>query len=222
MHAVAEHVCAPARYASERRIGLMSTPGGFGTPVFGDDEQVRVEGLDIVHRGRGTERRAALTTLGAAAAFVGVPLGAPDVYTAVTVADPDAALVIDAAAAAALAAWYAFAADALADVRAEYADAAPGDATLWPEHFDLALDLGDADAGTRANYGASPGDDAIAAPYLYVGPWAEAARTGFLAEYGFGAACTYDELRAADDQAAAARAFFARGAGQLLSRTQSR
>ena len=41
---------------------------------------------------------------------------------------------------------------------------------LWPEHFDLACEIGDADAGTRANYGASPGDAAIPEPYLYVGP----------------------------------------------------
>ena len=39
--------------------------------------------------------------------------------------------------------------------------------------------LGDADAGTRANFGASPGDASIPEPYLYVGPWDEARRTGF-------------------------------------------
>jgi hypothetical protein len=222
LHAVAEHVCAAARYASERRIGLVPTPGGFGTPLFGDDEQVRVDGIEIVHRRRGAERRAPLTTLEAAAEFVGVPLGAPDVYTAVTPAVPDALLAGDAASAAVLADWYAFAADALSWIRAEYAAHAPSDATLWPEHFDYALDLGDADGGTRANYGASPGDDAIAVPYLYVGPWAAAARTGFLAEHSFGAACPYDELRGADDPGAAARAFFTRGAQQLLGRAQRR
>ena len=222
LHAVAEHVLGAARYRAERHIGLVPTPGGFGTPIFGDDEQVRVDGIYIVHSMRGTEDRTRLTTLGDAAAFVGVPLGAPDVYSPATPADPDAKLAVDADAAAALGDWYAFTADALASLRTTYAAHTPSNATLWPEHFDFALDLGDAEAGTRANYGSSPGDAAIETPYLYIGPWSEDARTGFLGEYGFGGACPYNELRAADDTTAAALEFFARGAGQLLDRPQPR
>lgn len=222
LHAVAEHVLGAARYRAERHIGLVPTPGGFGTPVFGDDEQVRVDGIHIVHSTRGTEDRARLTTLGAAAAFVGVTLGAPDIYTPATPADPDAELTVDADAAAVLGDWYAFTADVLASLRMSYAAHAPSNTTLWPEHFDLALDLGDADGGTRANYGASPGDTTIAAPYLYIGPWRESARTGFFGDYGFGAACPYNELRAADDATVAALEFFDRGAGQLLGPARQR
>jgi hypothetical protein len=42
---------------------------------------------------------------------------------------------------------------------------------LWPEHFDLAVELGDEAAGRRAAYGVSPGDESVAEPYLYVSAW---------------------------------------------------
>jgi hypothetical protein len=86
---------------------------------------------------------------------------------------------------------------------------------LWPEHFDLSTDFGDAGAGTRANYGASPGDDRIPEPYLYAGPWDVARRTGVFAAHPFGAALTYGELLAAGDPEGAAREFF-RDAAALL------
>jgi len=38
-----------------------------------------------------------------------------------------------------------------------------------PGHFDPAIEMGD--ENHRASYGASPGDDAIAEPYLYVSVW---------------------------------------------------
>jgi hypothetical protein len=38
---------------------------------------------------------------------------------------------------------------------------------LWPEHFDVAIELG------RATYGVSPGDDDHDLPYLYVSLWDE-------------------------------------------------
>jgi hypothetical protein len=218
LHAVAEHVCAAARYAAEQRIGLQPSAGGFGTPSFGDDEQVRVDGITLVHRRDGHERRSPLTTLADAAAFVGVPLGLPaTVYPAVTKADPDMVISVDAGAARILADWFAFGTDALAAVRGHYGAHAPTPTTLWPEHFDCAMELGDADAGTRANFGASPGDAAIPEPYLYVGPWDAARRTGALGAHDFGAARTYGELRATGDPGAAARAFFTEAADLLLA-----
>ena len=36
---------------------------------------------------------------------------------------------------------------------------------LWPEHFDVATEIG------RATYGGSPGDETHAEPYLYVSVW---------------------------------------------------
>jgi hypothetical protein len=217
LHAVAEHVLAAARYRAEGRIGLRPTDGGFGTPEFGDHEVVRVEHVDIVHERGGREAREALTTLGAAAAFVGVPLGLPEgIYTPTTAADPDAPLDIDAAAAAALAAWYARSYMWLAEVCGLHPDAEPTTRTLWPEHFDLATELGDGAAGTRGTYGASPGDEYLAEPYLYVSPWEPARRTGPFAEYPFGAARSYTALRSSADVDRAAVDFFASCADLLL------
>ena len=218
LHALAEHVLCAARHRVTGRIGLRATLGGFGTPPFGDGERVRVEGIELVHEIAGETRRAPVTTLGAAAAFVGIPLGAPaGVFVPTTQADPDVLLAVDAGSATALASWYAFADARFADLRARHADQAPSETQLWPEHFDLATDLGDADAHTRANYGASPGDGGIAQPYLYAGPWDTTRRSGRFAEYSFGAAFTYAELRAASDPADAGARFLAECATALLS-----
>ena len=40
----------------------------------------------------------------------------------------------------------------------------PSAVVLWPEHFDVGITAG------AINYGASPGDDHVADPYVYVGP----------------------------------------------------
>jgi hypothetical protein len=162
LHALAEHVLAPARYRVDGHIGLVPSPGGFGTPTFGDGEKVRIEGIELVHERPGSTRRVAITTLGDAAQFVGVPLGAPtEVYKPATAAVPDTSLAIDADAARALAVWIDFASGVLHELRESYAGHTPSAIQLWPEHFDLGCDFGNADGGTRANYGASPGDGAI-------------------------------------------------------------
>ncbi|MGH9283956.1 MAG: hypothetical protein ACRD0S_13595, partial [Acidimicrobiales bacterium] len=82
------------------------------------------------------------------------------------------------------------------------AEAGPGDAPsrvqLWPEHFDLAVDLGP--EGRRANFGGSPGDDAHPEPYLYVGPW-DTERLGPHVYWNepFGASLSWMELRRGAD-----------------------
>jgi len=149
-----------------------------------------------------------ITTLQDAAGFIGVPLGAPDVYTPSTPCEPDATLAVDHDAALALGDWYALGAALLHDLRAANSDQPSTESQIWPEHFDLACEIGNADAGTRANYGASPGDRAIPQPYLYVGPWDAARRTGILGTYPFGAALTYDELRHSSEAGAAGRKFY--------------
>jgi hypothetical protein len=207
LHALAEHILAAARYHAAGHIGLCVTPGGFGTPPFGDGQVVRVDGVDLVHEIGGKIRRAPITTLAAAADFVGIAPGAPDVYTAVTAFAPDVPLTVDPAAVATIATWYAFVDDRLAELVKEHPDAT--DATLWPEHLDLALSFGE------ANFGGSPGDATIGEPYLYAGPWAAERLTGMFSAYPWGAAVTYSELRAEDDADAAARAFFL-GAARAL------
>jgi hypothetical protein len=72
---------------------------------------------------------------------------------------------------------------------------------LWPEHFDLAVEIGAERAGARAGYGASPGDDEHAEPYLYVAPWGDVSEREelFQASAFKGAELPYRELlRAAD------------------------
>src|SRR5262245_45527369 len=149
LHRVAEDIVAPAR-KPDNEIALSATPGGFGTPVFehgGLRQRVRVEGGELVH-----ERRVPLTSLEAARALV-----AELVPNAVG-GQP---LAVDAAAAAALGEWYALGHAVLT----EFSDATASEVRLWPEHFDIAIEM------REVNYGFSPGDEHHAEPYAYVGPW---------------------------------------------------
>lgn len=219
MHALAEHVLCAARYASNGKVGLRFTKGGFGTPFFAgqlETRQARVEGTDLVlERHPGVADRSPIATLGHAAAFLGVAPGAPSaVFAPTTPGDPDAVLTVDAASSEALGAWYGFCASVLEQVRDEAPDASR--VQLWPEHFDIAVDFGDAETGARANYGGSPGDAAHPEPYLYVGPW-EAQRGEFWNE-SFGATLGYRQILGSGDagaQRTVALDFLRRGRGLL-------
>lgn len=169
LHRVAEHVLSAALHGWNGRIGLRATPGGFGTPmvtVDGVERRVRVDGTDLVVETGGQVERAPLTTLGAAAALVGIEPGAPaGLYEIATPMEPDATLAVDPDAAQVLADWFALVDEALARFAAELDPDDPPLAQLWPEHFDLAL------THDEVNYGGSPGDADHPWPYLYVGPW---------------------------------------------------
>ena len=168
LHELAEQVLKPARERVTGRFGLRALPGGFGTPPFGEAMQMHVDGTDLVIRDGTAVRREPIDN-------------------------------VDADAAAALAAWFAFGAGVLEELRAETAlEHDPTPPQLWPEHFDVAIELGSEAAGVRAGYGASPGDEEHPEPYLYVTPWAE---EGFT-ELG------YQELLAAPDRREAALDFF--------------
>lgn len=214
-HALAEHVLAPARHRVTGRIGLRATEGGYGTPVFGDGlgEQLRVAGTDLLITREGHVVTYPITTLAAAAAAAGIEPGATTgVYTPTTPFEPDAPLDIDLDASAALAAWFAFGdrvLRALCETTTE--TDAPDDVQLWPEHFDLGLALGDEPGGTRATFGASPGDEEHPEPYLYVAPWTPPDDDGFWNDAAFrGASLARTALAPAVDQRAAALDFFAR------------
>jgi hypothetical protein len=207
LHAVAEQVVAAAYWHATTHIGLRPSPRGFGTPVFGDGERIRVDATALVHERGGAVRRHELTTPAAAAAFVGVELGAPTIYPAATKVERDTPLMIDRDAALALAGWYALAAALLTDLRAAHTDVPSTELQIWPEHFDLACELGNV-GPARANYGASPGDESIPEPYLYVGPHDPSRRIGAFSRCGFGAALTYSELRQATAAGAAGRQFY--------------
>jgi hypothetical protein len=205
LHLVAERLVAPAR-KPDNEIALEVAPGGFGTPEFafaGARQRVRVEAAELVREVDGSSHRAPLRSLAEGGALVADLLpadaGLSDEPLAV---DPDAAL--------ALGRWYGFGAAAL---RRLVELAGPEDEAtaprLWPEHFDLAIELGCEAEGVRANYGLSPGDESHPEPYLYVGPWTAAVAGEPWRATGFrGAELRYSELLAAPDQPAAAGEFF--------------
>ena len=96
--------------------------------------------------------------------------------------------------------FYGFACSVLEELRAEESDEDPSPVQLWPEHFDIAFELGRRAAGRRANDGASPGDDDHGEPYLYVGPWTAEVSGPLWNATGFkGAELTYAELLEAAD-----------------------
>lgn len=205
LHRVAEQIVAPAR-KPDNEIALEATPGGFGTPVFeweGANHQVRVEGVELLHSDGYAERRAPLQSLANAAEAVEelLPAGA---------SLDTGPLEIDESCSRALAAWYAFGAGLLNLLVAEAdPDETPTSPTLWPEHFDIAIELGAQAFDRRANYGLSPGDDLHAEPYLYVGPQtAEVSGDLWNARDYKGAELGYSELLAAEDHERAALDFF--------------
>ncbi len=208
LHAVAERVVAAARVqATGNEIALEATPGGFGTPTFPDGGLVRVQGATLVVRdGAGQERSAPLTTLRAAGELAGLDAELPD--------EP---LDVDPAAADFLGAFYAFAWSALEQARAGAHDPSP--IHLWPEHFDVAFDAGDEAAGTRATYGASPGDEDHPEPYLYVAPWTAPEPGALWNATGFaGAELGWESLAAERDPPALAQGFWAAGRDALAAR----
>lgn len=174
LHQVAVGVVAPAR-KPENEISLRYTRGGFGTPFFdedGADCQVRIEGGELI-RQRGNEgTREALPAQ------------------------------VDPAATRALGELYGFACSVLEQLRADEAETDSSLVRVWPEHFDIAMELGDEGSGRRANFGASPGDADHDEPYLYVGPWDAGLASGELWNAtGFpGAELRYSELLSAEDQ----------------------
>ena len=180
LHKVAEAVVSPARQPPNE-ISLRYTRGGFGTPFFeqdGLDCQVRVEHGELVRQNGLDETTEPLP---------------PEV---------------DAAAASALGDFYGFGCSVLEQLRADEVDGEPSKVVLWPDHFDIAIDLGPESAGSRATIGASPGDESHPEPYLYVTPWAADVSGELWNAQGFkGAEVGYAELLAAPDQRRAALDF---------------
>ncbi|MEM9711425.1 MAG: hypothetical protein AAGA17_04320 [Actinomycetota bacterium] len=220
---VAVHVIARARVAETGRFSLRVTPGGFGTPEFGDAlRRVRVAGEHLVVEqdppGGAAFHQAPLvgSSLADLAIVAGVDLGAPlDVgHDTPPLGDPDAPLVVDPGVLAETADWYAVVEAATTAIAAGVdADAAPTLPRLWPEHFDVAIEV-DARPGRRANLGGSPGDGFSAEPYLYVGPWTDDRPGGDgYWDAPFGAARTWSAL--GSDLVTGAIAFFEEGLARL-------
>jgi hypothetical protein len=192
IHIVGEHILAAARYRASGHIGLAVVEGGIATPPFGPDNTVVgiIDG-ELTLRTESGETRSALTTLRAAGEFVGIkPGGLAEVYRPATPCDLDEPLRVDATALAELMHWYGTCAQALELFATEVAAEEPSASTLWPEHFDVAIRVGE------VNYGALGGDAKITEPYAYVGPPAKTVPPMPSAFWNqpFGAARTRHEL----------------------------
>jgi hypothetical protein len=179
LHRMALEAVAPAR-KPDNEIALEPTAGGFGTPEF------EWEGATHRVRVEGTE----------------------------LVRETDGeqerrGLDVDAASAEVLARWYEFGRDVLDRLRGEASvSEAPTEPILWPEHFDVAIEMGDEEADARATYGFSPGDENHPEPYAYVAPWTARSAGDFWNARGFGGAeLDYAELLVADDPNKAALDF---------------
>jgi hypothetical protein len=197
---VACYVVAPTRKARDQHIGLAPVAGGFGTPPLDGGAVLVVHGDQLRWLpGEGIR----LTTLRAAAEFVGLELSAdPGVGKDLPPFRPDDLLAVDVAAATALGAWWELGATAL-----EVLALVP---QLWPEHFDLAA-VAELEGGTKVNLGFSPGDGYQADPYVYVGPHDMSGLTGDFWNAPFGAVLGYDEVRDGADPVATASRFLRTG-----------
>lgn len=191
LHRVAEEVVAPER-KPDNEIALQATDGGFGTPVFEWDGETRQVRVEGTELVREADGR-----------------------------QEREPLAVDAEAAAALASWYAYGTEVLERLRGEAnASEAPTEPILWPEHFDVAIEMGDEPAARRATYGFSPGDGEHPEPYAYVAPWVVQPPGQLWNARGFGGAeLGYSELRAGDDPWRGALDFF-RGRRDALGETQ--
>jgi hypothetical protein len=207
LHALAEKVISPLRVqVTGNEIALQVRPEGFGTPDLPGGGWVGTAGTQLVRiGGDGDEKAIAITSLRAAARFVGLDDAAASAL-------PDDTLELHAGAALILAEAWATGEEALqslVDNAARRDDVSP--IHLWPEHFDIAVEAGTGDA--RGTFGVSPGDDDHPEPYAYVAPWTAPAETGpstFWNAHGFTGA-----ERPADDPDEV-YAFF-REAARLLS-----
>ena len=170
LHRLAAYVIAPTRYAGTGRFGLRSTPGGFGTPEF-DGRRVRVSGSDLIDEVGGETRHTSITSLTAAAEFLGSEIDPETAaeHDSPEVGDIGADLGIDPSASSFLGGWFAMAFDALGQIAADPASVDASEPQLWPGHFDAAIEVGD--ETRRASYGASPGDHTVDEPYLYLAAW---------------------------------------------------
>ena len=191
LHAVAELVLAGPQYRAIGKLRLRVIPGGFAT--IGTPE-LQAVGTEVTSTGgaavaiNGQTPRAIGSDLGVTA---GRPEGAYDGGSEVGL---DEMLTIQAGQAAVIMGALSLGHDALT------AFAPAQTPILWPEHFDVAIRVQD------ANFGVSSGDGLIEEPYAYVGVSRPPAGDAFW-NAPFGAAVPLTELT----DAAAVTAFFGEG-----------
>jgi hypothetical protein len=195
LHGLAELVLAGPQYRACGRIELRASPGGFATVA---DPRVRLAGIELVAQ----DARLSVSgrTYSELATAIGVTASAlDDVYSDGPGCGVDDVCEVEPAAVEELGAAF-----ELGDVALrQLAPAATP--VLWPEHFDIAIEL------DRANFGVSPGDAFLPRPYAYVGPWQREGLAGEFWNAPFGAARPLTDLADAD----AVVAFFVTGRERL-------
>ncbi|WP_051062600.1 hypothetical protein [Ilumatobacter nonamiensis] len=234
---VATHVVAQAQARETGHFALVALPGGFGTPQFGDDRRrVRVTGGNLFienARGQRHGEEAAVTDIvpipGATIASLCTACGFdPDPGFWVggdtpALGDVDTLLDVDPEAVRMLGDWYTLGQRAMDASIATLNDPQASVMRLWPEHFDLGIDLAvgaddDAEGRRRVNLGAAAGDGFHEQPYLYVGPWGDE-RPGPADFWNapFGAVLGFEDLAGATDPFDVAVEFMTTGLGHLTS-----
>ena len=220
LHQLAYFAVAAKRFAATTKLALRYTHGGFGTPFFGADEQVRVEGDLLVVQKGDRVRSASISTLEDACRFLGIPyqdVWFKDFHDPLASVGAETVLIVEPAVTEALGEWFGFATSVLEEARRTAGAADVSRVQLWAEHFDSAFEMGSLEAGQRASYGASPGDDGHPGPYLYVAAWGDIDRSDpyWNDETFNGASLSYGELLDAEDQRATALAFMHDGFARL-------
>ena len=182
LHAVAEQVARGRPLRATDRIGLRATStAGSGRRRSVTTRSCASTASSSCTSATGWSGARRAHDARAAAAFVGVAARARRrVYPPATAARPGRPARDRADGGAALADWYRLAGSA---ARPSYARFTCGADATRSAALARALRHRDSssatsDAGTRANFGASPGDADIPEPYLYVGPWDPDRRTG--------------------------------------------
>lgn len=219
---IATHVLARARFVATGRLSLRVTPGGFGTPEFGPDHRrVRISGTTLIvesdAEGAATSTTkpingSTLTRLAHTAGVMGLSSPFSVGHDTPPVGSLAKAIRVDEDTVDTVCRWYATVGGLLDRVvHAKQTSGSPSLVRLWPEHFDLAVDI-QARRDLRVNLGGSPGDAYLAEPYLYVGPWTDA-RPGGGTYWNapFGAARPASAFTTADD----AYDFLMEGVGRL-------
>jgi hypothetical protein len=211
LRSLACYVVAPARKTLTGRIGLRAIDSGFGTPVLPDGSRIVVRGDRLIRQSGDSVR---ITSVQAAADFLGVPLSSdPGVGSDLPPFVPDSDLRVVENSALALGTWYGLAESVLGALSHV---GSVSEAQLWPEHFDLAVEItlfGD----VHVNVGFSPGDRDHDEPYVYVGPHDMTRLSGAYWNASFGAVLDWADLLTDGSPANAARAFIAEGIGLLRS-----
>ena len=223
LHRLATYVIAPARHSATGKFGLRWTLGGFGTPFFGDDVQIRVEGDQLIVQESDSVRATPITSLAAAAEFIGSAIDGETAaeHDSPPLGDIDADLGVRSEVTSFLGNWWGMGTAALETVRADKETVDPSRVQMWPGHFDPAIEVGDEDR--RGSYGASPGDGTSDEPYLYVSVWwpdrlkIDTGDAYWNAEGFVGARLGLTELASTDDPVATAANFFRSGRDRLIS-----